>query len=623
MGRMGFYYDQTRCVGCNACQIACKDYHDLEKGLVYRRVSTWEIDTEEKQTVCLHYSGACNHCSDALCIKNCPVQAIHQNADGTVVQDRSACIGCGTCTWVCPYGAPSLSRMSGTAAKCDGCYERRAQGKEPVCVEACITHCLQFGDLDELSKGHETVRELPFLPKADLTDPAIAIRPRQVQAQGTCVKDVSAVNEKEEKKVSAAGKRCVILGGGIAGVTAAETVRAMSDDIEIVMVSAEAELPYSRPLLSKTYIKSLDASKILLKPASWYEEQKIKLVTEAVVAKLNPETKTVILEDGSEYSYDICIYALGASPWTPPMEGLPMKGVYCIRTAEDVDQVHQYMSVSEDAIVLGGGVIGLEMAEELRQMGLNVTILEAAPRLMGRLLDEESSRVLKEHLISEGVRVEEGVIIARVEADDNGRRLASVTLKDGRNIKTGVLVVSCGIRANIAVAQDAGLACERGVVVDGNMKTSADGIYAAGDCISFNGRNPGLWGFSRDTAEMAARSAVLSLTEETVCNAPYVFTPDVMMSTGGISIFSAGTLETGEGVEVTYGEKCECCVKEMQEFAAEACYETRFLVNHRDGEKFSYQKYYRKNGKLVGVVLMGDLSDLAKVKKELQEGGLQ
>lgn len=613
MSRMGFYYDQTRCVGCNACQIACKDYHDLEKGLFFRRASTWEIEEDEK-IACIHYTGACNHCNNPLCLKNCPVQAIHQNEDGTVVQDPSACIGCGTCTWVCPYGAPSLSRMRGTAVKCDGCYERRAKGLEPVCVEACITHCLQFGDLDELSKGNNIVREMPFLPKKDVSDPGIAIRPRMNQdMENDLPGDVASV-KKVDTCGNVAGKKCLVLGAGIAGVTAAETLRAFSKDSEITILSAEEEYPYSRPLLSKTYIKSLDVSKILIKPVEWYEKNNINLVRGAIVGKIDTDKKCVCLEDGRTFEYDVCIYALGASPWTPPMDGLPMKGVYCIRTAEDMDLVHRYMGVSKDAIVLGGGVIGLEMAEELKQMNLNVTVLEAAPRLMGRLLDGESSAVLKKRLNEQGIRVEEGVTVERVVASENGR-LSHVVLKDGRTIPAGVMVVSCGIRANIGLVKDAGIVCERGVVVDDKMVTSNPNVFAAGDCISYMGRNPGLWGFSKETAVIAAMNAL-----DCSCDNKIPSTAEVMMSTGGISVFASGSLEENEGVEVTYGLN-NTDKNVMQEFGAVATKETGFLVNHRPGEGFSYQKYYRKDGKLVGAVLMGDLSMLASVKKELQEGG--
>lgn len=177
MARLGFLYDQTRCIGCNTCQMACKDKNNLEAGLFFRRVETVEYD-KDGETGWMHYSGACNHCGDAACVKACPAGAMYYCEDGTVGQDRGRCIGCGTCTWACPYGAPKLSHKLGIAMKCDSCAEARAAGRNPVCVEACLTHCLEFRDLDELTKqaGEEYVSELVILPDAAVTSPSLLIR---------------------------------------------------------------------------------------------------------------------------------------------------------------------------------------------------------------------------------------------------------------------------------------------------------------------------------------------------------------------------------------------------------------------------------------------------------------
>ena len=177
MGRLGFIFDQTRCIGCNACQMACKDGHDLEKGLFFRRMETLEYENNGRlQVVC--WSGACNHCEKPACAEQCPTGAMYIEEDGTVGHDKSKCIGCGTCTWACPYGAVKLSHKLGCAAKCDGCKDRRAEGKEPLCVEACLTHCLQFGDIDALTADspYEFTDAAPYLPDPALTKPALKIR---------------------------------------------------------------------------------------------------------------------------------------------------------------------------------------------------------------------------------------------------------------------------------------------------------------------------------------------------------------------------------------------------------------------------------------------------------------
>lgn len=181
MATYGFVYDQTRCIGCNACQMACKDGHDLELGIFFRRAATLEFTDSRGRLCILHYSGGCNHCRQPACVEHCPTGAMHHQSDGTVAVDAGRCIGCGSCTWVCPYGAPALSRRTGRSMKCDSCIERRQQGKQPLCVEACLTRCLQFLDLDTLAPEEKAryTSALCILPDPELTHPNLLILPKE------------------------------------------------------------------------------------------------------------------------------------------------------------------------------------------------------------------------------------------------------------------------------------------------------------------------------------------------------------------------------------------------------------------------------------------------------------
>jgi len=179
MGQKGFYYNNTSCIGCRTCQVACKDKNDLDVGIFFRRVRTFEVGAYP-ETKAYHYSSACNHCSDPKCVKGCPTGAMHFGEDGTVQPDADICIGCRYCTWNCPYGAPQYIEGKGTVSKCNSCIDLREEGGSPACVDACVMRCLKFGDLDELEAeyGPGLVQELPILPSADITQPSLLISPK-------------------------------------------------------------------------------------------------------------------------------------------------------------------------------------------------------------------------------------------------------------------------------------------------------------------------------------------------------------------------------------------------------------------------------------------------------------
>lgn len=161
MARIGFYYDQEKCIGCNACQMACKDQNNLEAGLFFRRAETIELYKDNKLE-CWHFSGACNHCDDSECITQCPTGAMERGDDGTVIHHKEKCIGCGICTKVCPYGAPKLRRLDGRSSKCELCFDRRKNGLNPACVDACLTHCLQVVDYDQVPNEMKRMAVYPW-----------------------------------------------------------------------------------------------------------------------------------------------------------------------------------------------------------------------------------------------------------------------------------------------------------------------------------------------------------------------------------------------------------------------------------------------------------------------------
>ena len=194
--KLGFYFDQTLCNGCKACQIACKDKHDTPIGVNWRRVveytgGGWRTDgdTETHNVFSYYTSIACNHCEDAICMRVCPTTAMSRRDDGTVYVDPGKCVGCRYCEWACPYSAPQFNVQTGVMTKCDLCHDYRETGQDPACVSACPTRALDWGPLDELQqRAPEGTAAVEPLPDPAITRPNLVVKPHrdaQPTGQGT------------------------------------------------------------------------------------------------------------------------------------------------------------------------------------------------------------------------------------------------------------------------------------------------------------------------------------------------------------------------------------------------------------------------------------------------------
>ncbi len=184
--RLGFYFDQTRCTGCKACQIACKDTNDLPVGVLWRRVAeyaggSWRTHgrTFSPQVFAYYVSMACNHCDDPVCTEVCPTTAMHRDDDGVIVVDEELCVGCRYCEWSCPYSAPQFDADAGHMTKCDLCADERAEGREPACVLACPSRALDWGPIDELRAAHGDIDAVEPLPDGSVVQPNLVIKPHR------------------------------------------------------------------------------------------------------------------------------------------------------------------------------------------------------------------------------------------------------------------------------------------------------------------------------------------------------------------------------------------------------------------------------------------------------------
>ena len=201
--QLAFYFNSRQCSGCKACQMACKDKHDLDVGLIWRRVyeisgGDWEKrgDAWIPHVFAYNLSVACNHCKKPVCKDVCPTAAITKRKDGIVLIDGDKCMGCRYCEWACPYGSPQFNKDSGTMTKCHLCFDYIDFGKIPVCVSTCPQRALDFGELADLKKKYAGTDRVHPLPDSTLTEPALLITPHK--DAGRAKKEKAKIANREE-----------------------------------------------------------------------------------------------------------------------------------------------------------------------------------------------------------------------------------------------------------------------------------------------------------------------------------------------------------------------------------------------------------------------------------------
>lgn len=279
----------------------------------------------------------------------------------------------------------------------------------------------------------------------------------------------------------------VIVGAGQAGVMTAEALRSGGYEGAITMLGDEPHGPYHRPPLSKAWMAGeMDAAQLVMRAPEMLARKNITLRTGVSVKAIDRSAQTVMLGDGSALPYTGLVLATGSTPRALPLPGGDAPGVLALRTRDDAsaiaDRLAACIAQQRPVVVIGGGFIGLEVAATARKKGLAVTVLEAAPRLLGRVLAPVLSDWYAELHRGHGVQLLLGAQVAAIEADAHG--VTGVKLADGSIVPAGLVVVGIGVSANDQLAQAAGLACDRGIVVDACGRTSDPLIVAAGDCTA-------------------------------------------------------------------------------------------------------------------------------------------
>ncbi|MFB9224142.1 NAD(P)/FAD-dependent oxidoreductase [Paracoccus cavernae] len=274
----------------------------------------------------------------------------------------------------------------------------------------------------------------------------------------------------------------VIIGAGQAGAALAAKLRALGHEGAITLIGDEPSLPYQRPPLSKKYLMNeMTLEQLHLRPARFYEDQGITLLTGRRVAEIRRESREIRLDDGTTLGYDGLALTTGASPRRlPAAMGGDLERVYVVRDLADVARMGPEFVAGRRVLIVGGGYIGLEAAAVAAKLGLSVTLLEAAPRILQRVAAPETSDFFRALHGENGVAIIEGTGLASLRGTGDGAITAD--LADGRVLNVDFVIAGIGVAANDRLAREAGLACEGGIIVDARGQSSDPAIWAAGDC---------------------------------------------------------------------------------------------------------------------------------------------
>lgn len=377
----------------------------------------------------------------------------------------------------------------------------------------------------------------------------------------------------------------VILGNGAAGLSAAKAIRERDKTGSVIMISNEAYPTYNRPMLTKSMVAELDAKEILVEPEAWYQENNIHLLLEKEVTGIHTDKKEITLSDGTALKYTKLIYALGSECFVPPIPGTDKPEVVAIRRMSDIEKIEAMLYRVQNVVVIGGGVLGLEAAWGLKKSRKQVVVLEAAPQIMGRQLDEGASQMLTDISRSNGIDIHAGVQIASIEGESS---VTGVKLADGREFPAELVIVSAGVRANVGAAKNAGLDINRGIVVNADMSTSDENIFACGDCAEYEGINYAIWPQALEQGKVAGANAAGDALTYTTVSAGLSFHG---MNTG---LYAIG--DNGKNPNLIYR-----------------------TVEFKDMGRKQYEKYYFLNNRLCGAILIGDTSKMAFVTEAVEQ----
>lgn len=420
-------------------------------------------------------------------------------------------------------------------------------------------------------------------------------------------------------------KQLVVIGNGMAAMRALETLfrHQQQESYQITVFGEEPHENYNRIMLSPVLAGEAQFEEIILNSREWYKQHNIRLFTQDPVVCINREHRTVSSLSGRLQHYDLLIIATGSRPAHLGLPGEEMQGVTGFRTLADVKKMQDYASKGGHAVVVGGGLLGLEAAAGLAGQGMHTTVLHRSGWLLNRQLDQSSAGLLQHKLAQRGIHFQLQRQIEKIQgryphlsqtakanaqealAIDSRLHVSGLRLDDGQHLPCDLLVIAAGITPEIRIAKASGLNCERGIIVNDQLQSSDPSIYAIGECSQHRGLCYGLVAPIWEQAEVLGKhlAQLEQLPPSTSTSSSYSSTPPSYKGTqtatrlkiSGIDLFSAGEINP----------------------APNSGAETLLL---QDLKRQVYRKLILRNNRLIGVVFYGDVSDGNWYFKLLQAG---
>ncbi len=368
----------------------------------------------------------------------------------------------------------------------------------------------------------------------------------------------------------------LVIGNGMAGLSAIKEIRKNDKEGTITVVTNEPYHTYFRVKLTELICEDYEEKDLLLNSPEWYEENNIDVRLRKIVEKIDYENRVALLDNGEEIKYKKLLLATGSRPFIPPITGNFKKGFFALRNLKDLSFIQDYLEDRRKVAVIGGGLLGLEAAWSLKELGKEVSIIEFAPHLLSRQLDEEFSIKLEEKLKKEGFNIYLDTAAEEVLGDDN--RTDGLRLSTGETLETDAVLISSGVRPDLDLVIDSVVENERGIKVNNKLETNIDEVYAAGDVAQIGETVLGLWTAANEQGKIAGANMSGGNEEYDI---PKLF---ASLNIGDIKLFSAGQISDVDKVYEYENDK-------------------------------THNKIFVKNGKIVGSILFGDTKEMGKYRR--------